>query len=89
MNHLFIGGVAHGRALYFPENLRIVKVREDMFNTVEPVCPSIPPKDRVGTQLYELRRYHFGPHIERQVFVLSRLSDDEALSKYHRLIFQP
>lgn len=88
MKALFIGGVAHGRVLDFPENLRIVQVREDMFDPLLPRSTNMPLKDRVGTQQYELRRYCYGPHIEREVFVLSRLPNDEVLRCYHRLIFK-
>lgn len=87
MKRLFIGGVAHGRALNFPENLRVVQVPEDMFDPVEPAISVRDFTTRpIELQLYELRYYYFGPH-ERAVFVRTTLSNDEVISKYSELIF--
>lgn len=87
MKRLFIGGVAHGRVLDFPEELRVVRVPEDTSDPIKYLALDHTAPVQISTQLYELRRYR-GPHIKRGAFVLSGLSDDEVLCKYPHLIFQ-
>lgn len=78
MKRLFIGGVAHGRVLNVAEGSTGIYLSVDKFDPVQPA----------ERQSYELRCYHLGPHIEREVFVLSTLSCDEVLSRYSKRIFQ-
>lgn len=89
MEHLFIGGVAHGRVLNVAEGSTGIYLPVDKFDPVEPRVSLREFTERsVERQLYELRHYRFGRHIEREVFVRSNLSNDEVLSKYSKLIFQ-
>lgn len=92
MKTLFLGGVAHGRWLNCPPELRIVRIREDQFKPIPAHFldwkPSMP--DVVSTQLYELRHYCYGAYVDRnvrKVYVLQSLYNDEVLRRYSDLIF--
>lgn len=87
MTRLFIGGVAHGRVLGFPEELTMVRVPVDADEPIRYIAPDHRKPVQINTQLYELRHYCFGPH-ERAVFVRTTLSNNEVISKYSKLIFR-